>query len=367
MIPRRCSSRAGPLPAAVLASSLALLAGCTTGTPQGGRTDILAHRGVHQPLSTEGMTRKSCTAERMSPGSGHAFIENTLPSIAEAVRLGATAVEIDVHPTTDGEFAVFHDWTLECRTDGQGVTRSKTMAELRRLDVGHGYTADGGRTFPLRGRGAGLMPTLGEVLAEFPTLRLHINMKGRNEAEADRLAAYLLDRPGSRPERLTVFAHEPVRRRLASRLPVLRTYSKITFQACARDYLMTGWLGMPDSCRKTVLVVPVRWRGLFWGWPHGVAARFEKADSELLLGGAVQWRVRSIGGLDDPRRLAAAPVGWRGGVMTDRIERIGPAVREREARANSASRESDARPFATTPEAVPAKLNAQSAGGRKDR
>ena len=41
---------------------------------------------------------------------------------------GADVVELDVHPTTDGEFAVFHDWTLDCRTDGHGVTREHSMA-----------------------------------------------------------------------------------------------------------------------------------------------------------------------------------------------------------------------------------------------
>ena len=81
---------------------------------------------------------------------------------------GADIVELDVHPTTDGEFAVFHDWTLDCRTDGQGVTREHSMAYLKKLDIGHGYTADGGKTFPFRGKGIGLMPTLAEVLEAFP-------------------------------------------------------------------------------------------------------------------------------------------------------------------------------------------------------
>ena len=62
---------------------------------------------------------------------------------------GADIVEFDVHPTTDGHFAVFHDWTLDCRTDGKGVTREHTLAELKKLDVGYGYTADGGKTFPV--------------------------------------------------------------------------------------------------------------------------------------------------------------------------------------------------------------------------
>ena len=41
---------------------------------------------------------------------------------------GADIVEFDVHPTTDGAFVVFHDWTVDCRTNGNGVTRSHTLA-----------------------------------------------------------------------------------------------------------------------------------------------------------------------------------------------------------------------------------------------
>jgi hypothetical protein len=75
--------------------------------------------------------------------------------------------EIAVHPTADGHFVVFHDWTLECRTDGYGVTRQHTLTELKALDAGYGYTADGGKTFPIRGKGVGLIPSLDEVFAAF--------------------------------------------------------------------------------------------------------------------------------------------------------------------------------------------------------
>ena len=34
-----------------------------------------------------------------------------------AFAAGADIVELDIHPTTDGQFAVFHDWTLDCRTE----------------------------------------------------------------------------------------------------------------------------------------------------------------------------------------------------------------------------------------------------------
>jgi glycerophosphoryl diester phosphodiesterase len=70
------------------------------------RGPILAHRGVHQTFSFEGLTNESCTATMIYPPE-HKFLEDTIASIAEAFRLGADVVEIDIHPTTDGEFAVF--------------------------------------------------------------------------------------------------------------------------------------------------------------------------------------------------------------------------------------------------------------------
>jgi glycerophosphoryl diester phosphodiesterase len=77
---------------------------------------------------------------------------------------GAGIVELDVHPTSDGQIAVFHDWTLECRTDGHGVTREHNLADLKQLDVGYGYTSDDGKTYPLRGTGVGLLPSLDECM-----------------------------------------------------------------------------------------------------------------------------------------------------------------------------------------------------------
>jgi glycerophosphoryl diester phosphodiesterase family protein len=94
-------------------------------------------------------------------------IENTIDSMRAAFELGEDAVELDVHPTTDVQFAVFHDWTLDCRTEGHGETRAHDMAYLKTLDVGYGYSADGGRTFPLRGKGIGLMPSFADVMQAF--------------------------------------------------------------------------------------------------------------------------------------------------------------------------------------------------------
>ncbi len=69
---------------------------------------LLAHRGLAQTYSAAGLTATTCTAARIFPPE-HGFIENTLPSMRAAFAAGADIVELDVHPTTDGQIAVFHD------------------------------------------------------------------------------------------------------------------------------------------------------------------------------------------------------------------------------------------------------------------
>jgi glycerophosphoryl diester phosphodiesterase len=51
-----------------------------------------------------------------------------------------------------------------------------SAAAWRAIDIGHGYTADGGATFPFRGKGVGLMPSLSEMLAAFPGRAFLINV-----------------------------------------------------------------------------------------------------------------------------------------------------------------------------------------------
>jgi glycerophosphoryl diester phosphodiesterase len=114
----------------------------------------------------EGIEGDTCTAERIFEPA-HPYLENTIPSMQAAFDAGADMVELDIKPTKDGQFAVFHDWTLDCRTNAKGMVSDYTMDELRKMDIGYGYTADNGKTYPFRGRGFGLMPTLDEVLTHF--------------------------------------------------------------------------------------------------------------------------------------------------------------------------------------------------------
>jgi glycerophosphoryl diester phosphodiesterase len=71
---------------------------------------------------------------------------------------------------------VIHDATVDRTTNGSGAVSEMTLDELRRLDAGYNFSPDGGPTRPYRGRGI-RVPTLGEVLEEFPGVAVNIEIK----------------------------------------------------------------------------------------------------------------------------------------------------------------------------------------------
>jgi glycerophosphoryl diester phosphodiesterase len=75
-----------------------------------GRPFVVAHRG----------------AQTVQP-------ENTLAAFLLALVQGADALETDLRFTADDELILFHDPTLERMTEGSGLVRDHTLAELRRL------------------------------------------------------------------------------------------------------------------------------------------------------------------------------------------------------------------------------------------
>ena len=102
--------------------------------------------------------------------------ENTIEAFRLAVEAGAGGLELDVHMTRDGHIVVIHDATVDRTTSGTGAVSEMTLDELRRLDAGHNFSPDGGPTRPYRGRGV-RVPTLGEVLREFPGVEVNIDIK----------------------------------------------------------------------------------------------------------------------------------------------------------------------------------------------
>lgn len=293
--------------------------------PMQGKPTLLAHRGVAQTYPSEDLENDTCTATRIRAPE-HAFLENTIPSMQAAFAAGADVVELDVHPTIDGHFAVFHDWTVDCRTDGRGVTREKSLAELKALDIGYGYTADGGLTFPFRGRGVGLMPSLDEVLAAFPDKRFLIHIKSRDPEEGRKLAGRLGTLPPKALALLAVYGNDTPIEALRETLPDMRTMGRRSLQRCLVTYLGVGWTGyVPMSCRGTLLLVPSNYAWALWGWPHRFLARMREADTQVYLVGPFTGQTFTTG-IDTAADVGQLPKGYSGGLWTNRIQAVAPLV-----------------------------------------
>ncbi len=320
---------AGSIAAVALTAIAAIYLHNASWRVEPGESDVyfIAHRGVHQPIDADGLGRDDCSADRIALPE-HAFLENTIPSIRAAFDAGAALVEIDIHPTTDGDFAVFHDWTLDCRTNGTGVTRERSMEYIRTLDAGYGYTHDGGESFPLRGQGVGQIPSLREVLATFPEERLLIDFKSRWRREADLLSAYLADHSVTDFSRFMVYGGaEPVER-FVELHPDVRHLTRWQLRECAIRYTALGWTGyVPEACRNTVVIVPVSHTWLVWGWPRRFIERMERVNTEVWLLGPFDG-TPSTRGLDDPELMGRIPHGVRVGIWTNRIEIINPETFE---------------------------------------
>ena len=68
--------------------------------------------------------------------------EQTTASFQLAKKLGVKVVEIDVWKTADNDFAVFHDSTLDDKTNGSGKVEDKTLTELKSLTFTKGANLD---------------------------------------------------------------------------------------------------------------------------------------------------------------------------------------------------------------------------------
>ena len=114
--------------------------------------------------------------------------ENTIAAFRRALEWWrADLLEIDVHPTRDGDCAVIHDATVDRTTDGRGHVGDFTVDELHALDAGYRFTPDGGATYPFRGRGIRI-PTLRQVLEALPEARVNVEIKDGRAQQAVRRA-----------------------------------------------------------------------------------------------------------------------------------------------------------------------------------
>jgi glycerophosphoryl diester phosphodiesterase len=291
--------------------------------PETPAVTLIAHRGVHHTFDRTDLGSDTCTALHIHPPE-HDLFENTIPSMQAAFAAGAEIVELDVHPTTDGQFAVMHDWTIDCRTEGKGETRSQT------LDLGYGYSSDGGATFPLRGKGEGLMPSLTDVLNAMPERRFLINFKSNEEREAVMLAELAEREPEWRASLWGAYGGDAPTLAVQKRLPELKTWTRRGLVACLGRYVALGWSGyVPEACRDTMVMLPINVAPWLWGWPNRFQQRLAAVGSEIILLGPYSAGDPGTAGIDDLETLDRVPASFDGYVWTNRIEIIGPALGSR--------------------------------------
>lgn len=295
-----------------------------------GKRVLIAHRGVSQLSDQMGITDATCTATRIRPPE-HNYIENSLPSMKAAIGRDAGMVEFDVAGTQDGQAAIFRDSTLDCRTDGTGPIHQRTMAELKALDMGYGYTADGGKTFPLRGTGTGLMPSLDEVLGAIGHASLRINFNSRDPEEAELVLAAFA-RAGIDPNqpRFGFFGAPRLMQVIRAKAPKAWAMDPDAAKRCTADYLKFAWSGWyPTSCVGGTIVVPLDRQWAYWGWPDRLQDRAAKHGTRVLITGPHSDEEGSTG-LSEVNQLTKVPASFRGYVWIDDIYNLGPALRPRQ-------------------------------------
>lgn len=275
---------------------------------------LLAHRGLHQTFSRDGLTDETCTAERIDEPV-HSYLENTVTSMEAAFDAGAAIVEIDIAPTSDDVLVVFHDWTVDCRTEASGAIRDISWAEASALDIGYGYTSDG-TTYPFRGQGIGLMPKLEEVFLAFPDGQFLINFKSNDIAEAQ-LLFELVEQVDAHDQVWAVYGGEDNVAEYRS-LANARGFSEPTVTACLVEYASLGFPeDLPPECHDTILLVPVDLGQALPGWPNAFAQKLAEQGTDLIVRGP------DGSGIDTVPEFEALPDGLDIYVWTNRIDLLG--------------------------------------------
>ena len=308
---------------AAVAVALSLFnASWIAGTPPG-RLIVVANRGITQ-APRPGASGPCAGAQILPPEMN--FIENTVPALRQVRNLGGNAVAIDVRRTADGRMVAFRDETLDCRTDGSGPVAGTAFAALHRLDAGYRYTADGGATFPLRGRGVGLIPSVADILYEIRQTPILFVIHGDDPAAADALAAEFRTARAEIGDSFVFLAAEPVAARMRALAPRAFVSSPGAATACLAGYRRTGWLGMvPGDCRGAAVALTPGANWTLWGWPYRFLKRLAGAGGRAIL-------VEAIGpdgtlrGLTRADQLPEVPIGYRGYLLIEDMPRAGRAL-----------------------------------------
>lgn len=282
-----------------------------------GEYKLLAHRGLAQTFDVSIVNWDTNTAEIIYEPE-HPYLENTIDSMKVAFEYGADVVELDIQLTKDKKLAVFHDYDLSMRTEGTGSVGDWTMEELKTLDVGYRYTADGGKSFPFRGKGTGLMPEFTEILEMFPDKDLLIHMNHGDIETAEVLWEYLKDMSAERLSQITVYGNEAGLVYLREQNSNMRVLSGKRLKEAVLKYELLGWTGyIPNEIKNMEIHIPLMYAKALWGWPNKFVERMESVNTRVVI---VEGNGKWSEGFDTEESLTKIPSGYTGYVWTNRID-----------------------------------------------
>jgi glycerophosphoryl diester phosphodiesterase len=216
--------------------------------------------------------------------------ENTMRSFKSAIEAGCDLIECDVHLSSDGRLVVIHDHTLERTTNGAGLVRDHTAAELRKLDAGEG------EHIPLLQEVIEL--AIGKVGLVVEIKQLPIVYPGLEEKLVN-----MLRQLGALQECAVISFHHPSIRKLRELAPGLQ-------------------LGILEGARPIDPARMLREAGADVFSPHWGAMDRELVDQVHAAGGAVGvWTV------DDDPAIAWCRYCRPDSIFTNRPEEVGQALR----------------------------------------
>jgi glycerophosphoryl diester phosphodiesterase len=280
--------------------------------------NLIAHRAVSQTFPLDNLENDTCTAKIIYPPT-HNFLENTIPAIREAFKHGADIVEFDIHPTTDNQLAVFHDWSIDCRSNGKGITHEQSIKTLKKLDIGYGYTADNGKTYPFRGKFIGMMPTFDEIMREFPDKKFLVDQKDTFEKTVKLLGNSLKKYSPQQRQNIYLFSGDELYGQLKQEIPEVQKIfpTRKEVKDCLPQYLGMLFSGnVSKSCGKYAIGAPARYLKYVPGWPNLFLVKAREAGLKVY--------VIDVDTKEDLQQVQDLPLD---GIATNRIEVIGPLLK----------------------------------------
>lgn len=184
--------------------------------------------------------------------------ENTLPAFAASAALGCDMLETDLRLTKDDVLVTHHDPGVERNSNGQGLVRDLTLAQLKVLNFGAHFKDPSGRA-PYVGTNTAQIATLDEILSRYEGFLLTLELKDKGETglrAARSLAARLAVFRNARRVLVASFDDatlDAFRRESGGRIATSTARKQTTsFVLSHKSFLGRAWPGGADALQLPV-------------------------------------------------------------------------------------------------------------------